>query len=388
MLITRELAETIVKRAMSIIHHNVNVIDHQGIIIASSDTQRINEKHEIALEVIKTRRRITIENEQQAAKFKNVHPGINHPIIIDDRVVLVIGVSGNPAVVSRYAELAILTAELLVQQSLEIREINWRYRIRDLLIKQYLKQGNSDKGLMALKQLALQDVQLDQPLQALLINIDTGGNLQTKTIDNILKQLSDIINSQRVILLSNEEVLLLITDLDNRETIAQEINAFLTTQLSHYRLAIGIISDSAELFRQSIFMLKEMISFSKQNYPEQRVVNSKDCALSGLLKKAESSPFCCFFHDLIKKLLAANSGRVLIETLSTFLNNNAQINTTSSELGIHRNTLSYRLHQIREITNLDPFRFDELSQLMIALHYYQPQTDVKTKEKAEDSPFN
>ncbi|OSY90102.1 hypothetical protein BM280_26795 [Klebsiella michiganensis] len=81
MIITTALANEIVARAMAIIHHNVNVIDHHGQIIASGERHRIGEQHEIAREVIRTGKRICINNTAEAARFQNVHPGINHPII-------------------------------------------------------------------------------------------------------------------------------------------------------------------------------------------------------------------------------------------------------------------------------------------------------------------
>lgn len=89
MIITTALANEIVARAMAIIHHNVNVIDHHGQIIASGERHRIGEQHEVAREVIRTGKRICINNAAEAARFHNVHPGINHPIIYDDRVVMV-----------------------------------------------------------------------------------------------------------------------------------------------------------------------------------------------------------------------------------------------------------------------------------------------------------
>ncbi len=115
MIITTALANEIVARAMAIIHHNVNVIDHHGQIIASGERHRIGEQHEVAREVIRTGNAF-INNAAEAARFHNVHLGINHPIIYDDRVVMVVGISGDPAAISRYAELAVLTAELLVRR--------------------------------------------------------------------------------------------------------------------------------------------------------------------------------------------------------------------------------------------------------------------------------
>ena len=371
MLISPELANTIVKRAMDIIHHNVNVIDHQGIIIASGESHRIGERHEVACEVIKNRQRMTIETSQQAAKYQNVQPGINHPIIVNDRVAMVIGISGNPVAISRYAELAILAAELLVKQLFEIREINWQYRIRDLLIKQFIEQDDAQREKDILSQLQQQNISLDTTYIPMLINIETGGNLQGKTIDHILNEISKILQSQNVILLSHNEILLLVSELKRLDLIVDKINAFLETQLSHYTIAIGVESNEPQSFRRSVFMLKEMQSQAKSLCSDQRIVTGKQLAFNGLLNEAKGSPFTLYYHHHLNKILTSNSGKTLLKTLSTYINNNAEVNAASQNLGIHRNTLNYRLHQIKEITSLDPFMFKDLCQLTIALHYYQ-----------------
>lgn len=59
---------------------------------------------------------------------------------------MVVGISGDPAAISRYAELAVLTAELLVRRAIEMRETNWRQRLRDTLFCQYLEQGLRPPG--------------------------------------------------------------------------------------------------------------------------------------------------------------------------------------------------------------------------------------------------
>lgn len=46
------LAQSIVDRAMAIIHSNVNVMDHHGVIIASGDPARIGAQHEGAMRVL------------------------------------------------------------------------------------------------------------------------------------------------------------------------------------------------------------------------------------------------------------------------------------------------------------------------------------------------
>ncbi len=56
-----------------------------------------------------------------------------------------------------------------------------------------------------------------------------------------------------------------------------------------------------------------------------------------------------FFINNVRQLLEHDSGEVLLDTLSSFIANNAEPGKTSLLLGIHRNTLTYRLQQIKSI---------------------------------------
>lgn len=368
MFISVDLAKIIVKRAMALIHHNVNVMDHNGIIIASGETNRIGELHGIACEVIRTRRRIVVNEIKESNEYQNVQMGINHPIIIDDQVILVIGVSGNPAVIGRYAELAILTAELLIQQAYEIRKINWQYRIRDLLFKQFI-EGSDEKSNEALTQLNLFGVDLNKEFQPILINVKISGNQQDKAIDHIINVISSLTNYQSVILLSNEEILLILDS--GNEDIIKKINDFLITQLSHYRIAVGIKTKNPQFFRKSVAMLKKMIELNIKTSSKNKVINPNNFVLQSILDNALDNPFVLFFYEKMEKLLTSSLSDTLIETLEAYIDCNNQIAVTAEKLDIHRNTLLYRLKKIKEICQLDPSNFMELNYLMIGIYYYK-----------------
>lgn len=209
MIITTALANEIVARAMAIIHHNVNVIDHHGQIIASGERHRIGEQHEVAREVIRTGKRICINNAAEAARFHNVHPGINHPIIYDDRVVMVVGISGDPAAISRYAELAVLTAELLVRQAIEMRETNWRQRLRDTLFCQYLEQGATPAGQEALHRLLELGFDFDTPRVPIVVTVQVEQHQLSDILSTLLREFSQLSGVSDVILLGSHEILIL-----------------------------------------------------------------------------------------------------------------------------------------------------------------------------------
>jgi carbohydrate diacid regulator len=59
--------------------------------------------------------------------------------------------------------------------------------------------------------------------------------------------------------------------------------------------------------------------------------------------------------------------QTLLETLKAFFDNNLSISKTAQVIYVHRNTLLYRLRRVKEITGLDPKKFDDAVQLRIAL---------------------
>jgi carbohydrate diacid regulator len=73
-------------------------------------------------------------------------------------------------------------------------------------------------------------------------------------------------------------------------------------------------------------------------------------------------------HDLAEHLLRPLDGEPdLLQTLDVFFAQDCCPSATAARLGIHRNTLAYRLDRIATLLNLSPRQFDDAVQLHIAL---------------------
>ncbi|HET9980290.1 MAG TPA: helix-turn-helix domain-containing protein [Ktedonobacterales bacterium] len=57
----------------------------------------------------------------------------------------------------------------------------------------------------------------------------------------------------------------------------------------------------------------------------------------------------------------------LLQTLQAFFEQDCCISATANSLGIHRNTLNYRLEKVASLTGLDPHRFDDAVQIRLSL---------------------
>jgi len=97
-----------------------------------------------------------------------------------------------------------------------------------------------------------------------------------------------------------------------------------------------------------------------------------DLSVYRLLLLIESQPdLLAFKDDFIGSLLSYDGAESLIPTLEAYFANNRNLSQTSEALFIHRNTLSYRMDRISEITGLDLSNPDTALALQLALKIHR-----------------
>ncbi|MCR5403671.1 MAG: hypothetical protein K6E91_07630 [Butyrivibrio sp.] len=128
--ISRNLAQQIVDNIHAVCGYHVNFINTNGMIYASSDPDRLNTYHDIGRESARTGETIEVESDEQ---FPGTHKGINIPVFHHMRVIAVVGISGDPSEVRRFAKLAERIASLLLHE----QELNAAHRTSDEK-KQYM----------------------------------------------------------------------------------------------------------------------------------------------------------------------------------------------------------------------------------------------------------
>ncbi|MDD2959600.1 MAG: sugar diacid recognition domain-containing protein [Lachnospiraceae bacterium] len=123
-MINRKTAQQIVVTLKEVCDHDINFIDTNGIIFASTDRKRIGTFHEIGKQVISAGKTIEVESGDD---FSGTNPGVNIPFLHYGELLAVIGISGDPAEVRKYAYLAQkITALLLREHELDVRSSNDR----------------------------------------------------------------------------------------------------------------------------------------------------------------------------------------------------------------------------------------------------------------------
>lgn len=103
MNISKRNANYIVQEISKIIGEKINMMNADGIIIASSDEKRVGSFHAAAKELIDQRLQEVIVKSD--SEYEGARPGLNLAINFQDEIVGVIGVTGPYETVAKYGHI-------------------------------------------------------------------------------------------------------------------------------------------------------------------------------------------------------------------------------------------------------------------------------------------
>jgi carbohydrate diacid regulator len=103
MKLSTTFAMQMVEELSTILAQHINFIDKDGIIVASTDKNRIGSQHMGAKKLVEDNLPyLVIESDNEYSGSKQ---GVNLPIVVDEEIVGVIGITGEKNVVEKYGEI-------------------------------------------------------------------------------------------------------------------------------------------------------------------------------------------------------------------------------------------------------------------------------------------
>lgn len=346
-------ARQIVQRAMSIIPYSVNVMDEYGVIIASGEPSRINQRHEGAVLALAENRIVEIDT-ATANKLKGVKPGINLPITFRDQLIGVLGISGEPSEVRAYAELVKMASELIIEQMAMLEQKQWDKRYREELINQLIHGENNPDSVSAM--VSYLGVNLQQPRVVLLIELEQPDS-------NELRNLMDYFEySVRDHLVTfnhfNELVILKPINLkhgshDVRQEFSelQKFKSYVES-VGFSRMIIGGYFEGEDGIRRSYQTAKAAQAMANRMKLKHQYVFYDEYMLPALFGELADSWQAQELSKAWLKLIEQDPKGILQTTLRQYFEQNCDLSQTASSLHIHINTLRYRLQRLEEITSM------------------------------------
>ncbi|KGR75151.1 CdaR family transcriptional regulator [Ureibacillus sinduriensis] len=347
------LAEEIVAQTMLRLHHNINVIGPNGVILASGDKERIDLIHEGAIEVVKTGRPLVVD-EKLSNQFQNCKPGINMPIKFHDEIIGVIGITGAPNELDEIANLVQLTTEMMVHQVLTESESEWQRKNGDFIFKTLI-EGESNPNILT-ERIHKLPFALKEPFQIILIKQE--GKFATNTLsinlENILYKQPILFGQMEL----NEYYICLTGDSVRKMKAILDQLANLRKKFEIY-MGIGPAVNSLIQLSYAYSSAKTTLAFALD---ERRDTFFEEIEVYTLLKNKKDPEVLKF----LSKTLPGMSEKML-NTLEAFFESDLQINVCADRLQIHRHTLTYRLNKIHQFTGYQPQNFKDAFILKMAI---------------------
>jgi len=352
-MLTKQLANQIVEQTMIRLNRNINVMDTNGMILASGELERVENIHEGAVHVAKTQKPLLI-TEKNAYKWHGSKPGINMPVYFQQQLIGIIGITGNPTALKDVATLLQLTTEMMIHQSLIVSKSEWKRKMKEMVFEEMISSKSFAPVLY--EKLDRLGFHLHSPFVTILLE------LPSTQYHGTVQQLEDYFDTEAVMVghYQLNELFILFSGINVEEVHKkiEKLPAYLQKNFS-VRLGVGKPVESIEDVQQSFQTAKLALQYGFQT---NKITYFEEVEVLSLLKKSNSAEAKQFsirvLHGLDEKYCS---------TLIEYFKSDQQLSVCAEVLTIHRHTLTYRLKKIHETTGYNPYSFQDALVLQLAL---------------------
>ncbi|GAA0316546.1 sugar diacid recognition domain-containing protein [Bacillus carboniphilus] len=377
MNVPEALAQVIVDRMKEIINQDINFIDVNCIIIASTDQKRIGKFHGGAQTVLKKKDMLVITSENQ---YEGTRKGINLPVYFEDTIVGIIGITGSEEEVSKYGKIIQSMTEILIKEAYIVEQNKIERESQKQFIEEILfRIHEEDRDAIKMRS-ELLNIKLDIPRVVLVARIHEKTNKKSpktpvinEKIYNFIKRFIEF-DPQNFLIQSGMNYILILNE-NSVNDIKGWVENIHSTLLKEYKntiyFGIGSLSHNedelSESYQKARGALKVALSSKDLFY-----VDYSELDLEVIIDDLSDEVKKKYLHDIFKNM-DERSLNDYMELLSTYFRNNGSIMKTADELFLHKNTLQYKLNKIKSVTGYDPRITRDLVVLFIAVLIYKSE---------------
>lgn len=320
----------------------INIMDTDGIIIASSDHNRIGTWHAGAAEAIKTGKTVEIKPEE-VSRYAGAKQGINTPVVQDGTIVGVVGIYGVPDEVRDTAALLSVCVGLYLKQADRTEQKGRRRENRRNLYELLLSGGEASR----INQLwSMLGKELHFPYTPVLIVMK---DLSDRDADSFSHRLIDhhLMDSRLDFVIECLDGYLLLQQKASSLSIQQVVNLQGVSKVIKGRPV-----ESHDMAETAVREIQMLASASPNRSADME--NPDDLYLLNFLPGG--APIVAQAAKRYAARLETMQGAWVPETVQAYLQCDGNQQELTNHLGIHKNTSLYRMHRIWKELGLEDAR--------------------------------
>ena len=374
MLLSTQQASQILREMKSLVHHDINLIDTQGVIFASTNPARVGQFHPGALRIL---REGLSELNVRENDGSGMQPGVNLPIYLDGQLEGVIGITGDPAEVGVFGGVMRRMLEIMLEDLRRKDLESTVEQARALFLENWLFSAEPDWKELEQRGRLL-EIDISQPyvlLRIQLFDVSASGGapllpdeLHSASIVQAIQNELPARRGQYCAALRNQ-LLVLLRQMPLPDTVllAQRLCRVAGRGYPASVQAYGGISSSgsgAELRRCYLQASTACTLASRSS--KGNVLYYDRVSLEFLLQSVPR----LLRDDLRESVFTrcpAQDVPAYARLIRLFFGSGGDLNRCAAALGVHRNTVQYRLERLTQLTGYDLRRPGDAAILFLAV---------------------
>lgn len=381
-MLSESNARKIVQELSGVIGHKINIMNEQGLIIASSDSERLGTYHEGAGRLLRTGLKELIVHSD--SEYEGCREGVNYPIVIGQQTLGVVGITGPFEEAVKYGQIIQRLTGILLREVSAKEQKTLEEKVRNRFVEEWmtLEETQINHIFVERGKSMQMDITIPRRVIAFAAGNESSGPLTVSELEDAEKALDDLKKAVKVqepdsiYMASVSRLVCAVPDRSDLRMgqLAQQLQTQVRTK-DHIWIAAGI--DDGSLPYPQIGK-----SASQAEKAVRMCLNTR--------KKA-----VCFYHDIgiqlfsdeisdlskaeyIRHIFRNYSREELGETihmLEIFYGCGGSLKKTAEQTHLHKNTLQYRLLKILTRTGYDPRSLRDAPLFFIAASFYH---EIKT----------
>ena len=355
MFISQRDAQNIVNEMKASIHRDINIMDETGTIIASTNPARCGQSHQGAIQIIQNQLSSLLIRENDPER--GVQSGINLPIMFHDKLIGVIGITGDPEEVSIFGDIIKRMTEVMVERIKQQEQKDLIDRAKGLFIENWLFSDQIDWGELELRGRLL-GIDIAAPYTVVLLHLPSSSkdDLDEIRSSRILSTIQASIQSEKkhyCAVIHNKIILLL--HQCSRETAGSIVRKVCQTVEGYYQLKIcGGISSASQSPKdiRRCYLEAQMAETIARESSQSQVVFYDESSFEFVVGSIPQS-----IRQNLREMVFASCSPAereeFAQLIQLYFHQNGNINACAEHLFVHRNTIQYRMDQIRKKTCYD-----------------------------------
>jgi carbohydrate diacid regulator len=375
LFIPKRYAELIVTEISKLIKRNLAFIDTNGMILVSTESHRNGTFHAGA-------KKLLDEGLEELAIYEDntelqIKKGVHTAIVLNNEVVGVIGITGDPADIFIYIKMIKSFTEIFIKNLYQQEQLLIEEQARNSFVEEWLfsKSLQNEESFITRGKLLGIDVHLPRAVIIMQIKMPDSpkqvpaNNSQDLLLFRVFKSIRSLLNflaGDIAIAVNDKMIILLPGTIESIKQKVIEIRKYLEASYAiHIYGGISAICGDYREIAYHYDNAKTACSVAANCYPPKFMVYD-DLSIEFLVQSIPRKIKNDYFHKIFANC-TDEEREEWFKILNAYFACNGAINKAAHSLCMHKNTLQYKIYKIIDRLGYDPRHIKEAFALYLAM---------------------